>query len=357
MFKITANTVEPVPAETRPPNPPHRVPFNISSTNKRKRADSFALELEAKAEEWHAKRVSSGAPFRPGMGMAGSTLFGGVSVTLHDEKMRKLARSPFAITSGSQEGIIPSQTAHPSQRLGSDRSARVMSLLSKLGISARLGLPKPGDPQRIEGPGKTSRPSHGSSLEDRRVELVESFDQAKFDATFYAQEDAGPPPTGVPAPKRREERPPPPGEDNRLYLPLDPRIHWPRSWTAEWYAAKMDEIKARGGKKANWGRVAARMRERRMREAEFARREEAAAQAGKTPPRREPQPWAHRRPVDFSDVPEEELPEDVKSNAAWLGAAAWMRSVRQKTRERDRHAKQLLAQGKPIDHLLGPTGW
>ena len=73
--------------------------------------------------------------------------------------------------------------------------------------------------------------------------------------------------------------------------------------------------------------------------------------------RREPRPWAHRRHIDFSDVPEERLPGLVKADPAWLRACAWMRTNRTKGLQRDEEAKQVKAKGRSVQHLVGRTGW
>lgn len=174
------------------------------------------------------------------------------------------------------------------------------------------------------------------SQDAHRQQTVATFDQAKFDAAFYSQALAGPPPPGVTVSPTKQKHTPPPGEDSKLYLHIDPRIHWPRRWTDEWYENKMKEIRARGGRKANWGRAAQRMREQRL-------REEAQSQAGAKvlaegpPPTshlREPAPWMYHRRIDFEDMSEDELPDYVLENAAWARACAWMRSNAEERRRR-----------------------
>lgn len=336
---VTANAVSPkIPTgsttEWTPSKPP-RPPMAAQET-RRSFTPSELLDLEAKAEQWHVKQRSSLEPL-----VASPVINGGANGAgrwLGARNGATAQHEPFTYT----------HMVHPEKL-----SAKVSEILLKHGITKptassslakRTTLPRPGKRRKLDG------------VAEHRARLFQSFDQASFDSVFYGQEDACTPPAGITATERRGT-PPPLGEDNRLYLPLDPRIHWPRSWTDEWYEAKMREIRARGGRKANWGRATERMRERRLQEAEFSRREEAAIRADKTPPRREPQPWAHQRPIGFGDVPDEELPEDVKNDDAWRNAAAWMRSTSQRTAERDRQAEKLLAEGKSIEHLLGPTGW
>ncbi|CCF41704.1 hypothetical protein CH063_11906, partial [Colletotrichum higginsianum] len=71
----------------------------------------------------------------------------------------------------------------------------------------------------------------------------------------------------------------------------------------------MEEIKARGGRKANFGKAAQRMRQHRL-EAERRTEKEmwAIEQGASVSTNKQPQPWSHHRHMDFGDVPQEELP-------------------------------------------------
>jgi hypothetical protein len=44
---------------------------------------------------------------------------------------------------------------------------------------------------------------------------------------------------------------------------MDPRLHWPQPQTEEWYQRKLQKIEARGGRKANFGKAALRMKQLR----------------------------------------------------------------------------------------------
>lgn len=120
------------------------------------------------------------------------------------------------------------------------------------------------------------------------------FDLSEFDRLIYAQEGAQKPPPEVcllisPAPsatgaKSNDSDHPP--QDEPLYLDIDPRIHWPQPHTEAWLAKKQAEIEARGGRKANFGQAAQRLRQQRI-------AEEA---------------------VPFEDT----LPEKIASNPAWV---------------------------------------
>ena len=120
------------------------------------------------------------------------------------------------------------------------------------------------------------------------------LDLSEFDRLIYAQDGALKPPSEVclvtsPATSSTEaksndsDHPP---QDEPLYLDIDPRIHWPQPHTESWLAKKLAEIEARGGRKANFGQAAQRLRQQRI-------DEEA---------------------VPFEDT----LPEKMASNPAWV---------------------------------------
>ncbi|KAK0754663.1 hypothetical protein B0T18DRAFT_42385 [Schizothecium vesticola] len=120
------------------------------------------------------------------------------------------------------------------------------------------------------------------------------LDLSEFDRLIYAQEGALKPPSEVclvtsPATSSTEaksndsDHPP---QDEPLYLDIDPRIHWPQPHTESWLAKRQAEIEARGGRKANFGQAAQRLRQQRI-------AEEA---------------------VQFEDT----LPEKMASNPAWV---------------------------------------
>ncbi|EFX04230.1 hypothetical protein CMQ_1158 [Grosmannia clavigera kw1407] len=51
-----------------------------------------------------------------------------------------------------------------------------------------------------------------------------------------------------------------------IYAHIDPRIHWMRPRPTSWHDAKQTEIRARGGRKANFGKVTQRLADQRRRE-------------------------------------------------------------------------------------------
>ncbi|WYZ41710.1 hypothetical protein EsH8_V_000605 [Colletotrichum jinshuiense] len=193
------------------------------------------------------------------------------------------------------------------------------------------------------------------TCEERRLQMCANFDSAKFDAEVYGQVGAFKPPPAVfelAAPNYHSTTASDGGRE-QLYMKLDPRIHWPHNRSEQWYKLKMDEIKARGGRKANFGQAALRMRQRRLMEERRAKEEEAAAQQGApVPPSNSPQPWSHHRYMDFGDVPEQELPTYVRKNPEWVRAAAWMRENREQNLQRNAEAAVLRAAGQPWEHLF-----
>ncbi|OHW94428.1 hypothetical protein CSPAE12_06797 [Colletotrichum incanum] len=178
---------------------------------------------------------------------------------------------------------------------------------------------------------------------------------------LYGQAEATSPPDGVLLPSAlinnlANAQPSAEGRE-QFYMKLDPRIHWSHNRSEQWYNLKMEEIKARGGRKANFGKAAQRMRQQRL---EGERRDEeekrAIEQGLPVPINKPPQPWSHHRHMDFGDVPEEELPAYVRKNPEWLQATAWMRQNREQTLHRNKEAATLRAAGLPWEHLFSRSG-
>ncbi|EFQ35066.1 uncharacterized protein GLRG_10210 [Colletotrichum graminicola M1.001] len=200
-----------------------------------------------------------------------------------------------------------------------------------------------------------------TNCEERRLQLCATFNSAKFDAMIYGQAEATSPPEGVfvpVAPSNMLTNVQFSGESReQLYMRLDPRIHWPHNRSDHWYRAKMEEIKSRGGRKANFGRAAQRMRQQRLETERLDKEEKRAAEQGlPVLHNKPPQPWSHHRPMDFGDVPEEELPAYVRKNPEWLQATAWMRENREKNLHRNKEAAALRAACLPCDHLFPRSG-
>lgn len=168
------------------------------------------------------------------------------------------------------------------------------------------------------------------------------FDSEAFDDMIYRQSSLRPPP-GVP--RQPATRPKTPTQitstgDQRRYLAVNPAIHMPHNRSHEWYKQKALEIQGRGGRKAWFGKVTERRRWIRAKERAEGEQQNAAKASNRKPKRVDPQPWSYDRIMDFGDVPEEELPEDVLQNPAWVKACAWHRENEAKRVLRDRAAKK-----------------
>lgn len=164
---------------------------------------------------------------------------------------------------------------------------------------------------------------------------VPSFDSEAFDTMIYRQ-SALRPPRGVTVQAPARPKTPvqkPSVEDRRQYLHINPAIHYPYIRSEKWDKEKALEIQARGGRKAWFGKVIERRRWLRAKEKAEEDARNAARRAKRRPARIDPQPWSYNRAMDFGDVPEEELPDDVLQNPAWLKACAW---------HRENHAKRVL---------------
>ncbi|KAK3685873.1 hypothetical protein B0T22DRAFT_233096 [Podospora appendiculata] len=132
---------------------------------------------------------------------------------------------------------------------------------------------------------------------------IKVVDEAVFDRLIYSQAGASSPPRGIVVPDVAHQQQPTPGldtPDEPMYADIDPRIHWPQPHSEAWYENKMAEISSRGGRKANYGKAAQRMRQQRL-------REEAL-------------------PLD------ETLPEKILSNVAWVRALKRIKGTEDESR-------------------------
>lgn len=100
-------------------------------------------------------------------------------------------------------------------------------------------------------------------LEKQRRLLVKKQDTSSLDDFIYGQPGSSQPPPGVERPHKYQE---PKKLKNALYTHIDPRSHRMRPHSEEWYRQKEEEIKARGGRKANFGKAAQRMKDQRLKE-------------------------------------------------------------------------------------------
>ncbi len=151
-----------------------------------------------------------------------------------------------------------------------------------------------GDPSKLKTPTALKTPQNPNP-QHQPPQKPKEIDTAAFDALIYAQPGAAEAP--VPLPKlaklpnlstkraiikprkplteedAEEEEEDEPNEP--LYLPIDPRIHYPQPHSDKWLAAKQTEIRARGSKKANFGRAAKSLQRQRKLQQQTASTEEA----------------------------------------------------------------------------------
>lgn len=134
-------------------------------------------------------------------------------------------------------------------------------------------------------------------LEKQRRRLVEEADTSVLDAFIYSQQGSSQfPPPGVERQLHHQEpaEPPEPKKQGNLFLAhMDPRTHRSRPHSNEWYRKKEEEIKARGGRKANFGKAVQRMK--------------------------------HQRQQETRESFEASLPDRVRQNEDWVAALAWFR--------------------------------
>ncbi|KAF7550993.1 hypothetical protein G7Z17_g5325 [Cylindrodendrum hubeiense] len=181
--------------------------------------------------------------------------------------------------------------------------------------------------------------------EARRAKKLAEFDSKAFDALIY-QQTGSTSPSGVSVPTRSPKKVMMMKEDDRLALHVNPAIHGMHNRSEEWYQKKAKEIESRGGRKAWFGKVLERQRFVRSAEAEAEKEHQRVLRTGAMPPRRDPQPWMYKKPLDFGDIPEKDLPEDVKKNKAWLKACAWHRETNNQSRQRHVHVRRIAKEAK-----------
>jgi len=211
----------------------------------------------------------------------------GDKVSPKDEPQTNGPQSKERIPPGSnfQSRVI----AEADVKILDSRESRTAEPQSRVDLTAR---PRVSSPVRTVN-NRPSPPSAPSEAPPKKAKIIIKIPElSDFDMLIYSQPDARPPPPGysqlklkpkppvrVPSPPQiqtviEEDQfedalftPPPPApplKDEPVYANIDPRIHWPQHHSAEWHAKKQVEIQARGGRKANFGRAAQRMREQRQ---------------------------------------------------------------------------------------------
>ncbi|KAH7255586.1 uncharacterized protein BKA55DRAFT_592849 [Fusarium redolens] len=185
-------------------------------------------------------------------------------------------------------------------------------------------------------PAKPLPLSFRAKAEARKKRLLVEFDSEAFDSLIYRQSSQQPPPY-VTVSSRIVKYNPVFGDQKPLYLPVNPAIHHMHKRSRAWYKKKCDEIRRRPKRKEWFGKVVERQRWLQALEMKQQEKIKQAQQDGTTPPYRPPEPRGVKRILDFGDLPEEELPEYVRSNPAWLKACAWFRECEDKATARQRH--------------------
>ncbi|EWZ37134.1 uncharacterized protein FOBCDRAFT_34479 [Fusarium oxysporum Fo47] len=185
-------------------------------------------------------------------------------------------------------------------------------------------------------PAKSVPLSFRAKAEARKKRLLVEFDSEAFDSLIYRQSSLQPPPY-VTVSSRIVKYNPVFGDQKPLYLPVNPAIHHMHKRSRSWYRKKCDEIRRRPKRKEWFGKVVERQRWLQALEMKQQEKIKQAQQDGTTPPYRPPKPRGVKRILDFGDLPEEELPEYVRSNPAWLKACAWFRECEDKATARQRH--------------------
>ncbi|QUC16120.1 uncharacterized protein UV8b_00361 [Ustilaginoidea virens] len=169
--------------------------------------------------------------------------------------------------------------------------------------------------------------------------LPRPFDSSAFDAAIYQQPGAAPPPSGVLNSVVTSKAPRWPSGGQVRFIHANPAVHRMHVRSEAWFAKKSAEIRARGGRKFWLGKVSQRLRWLQSERLKLqARRAEAKAQGG-LPERPDPQPQTYSVPLDFGDVPEGDLPEEVRKNPAWRKACEYFRENHRLRRIRQRESK------------------
>ena len=155
------------------------------------------------------------------------------------------------------------------------------------------------------------RPAPSQTPVSQPPRKKKEVDLTVFDALIYSQDGAITPPPGIslnpptpispsapsasaitphPIENLKQEPKVKPEPDEPVFGYIDPRIHWPQRHSEAWHAAKQEEIKARGGRKANFGKAAQSLRKQNQKQLELG--------------------------LEFKDT----LPEKIAQNPAWVRA-------------------------------------
>lgn len=162
--------------------------------------------------------------------------------------------------------------------------ASVSKTTSPKTITCHNGRLSPSQQLRVE---PIARPP---PLERQRHRLADQDILVSLDAFVYGQQTSSQPPPGVEIGEPSEPR----KQEHVFYAHIDPRTHRSRPHSVAWLQKKEAEIKARGGRKANFGKAAQRMKKQRL----------------------------ENNLEDF----EASLPDRVRHNEDWVSALRWFQS-------------------------------
>ncbi|KAI8959651.1 hypothetical protein F5Y11DRAFT_297733 [Daldinia sp. FL1419] len=124
--------------------------------------------------------------------------------------------------------------------------------------------------------------------EERRQVWISKHDPDKFDSYIYGKLNEANRPGSALFGLPEYRQPPRPTRPATHFGHIDPRVHWTRPRSKEWYHQKQNEIRERGTRKSNYGQAAARAARRRREEAD--------------------------------DPPRIDIPDRVRNNPTWLSA-------------------------------------
>lgn len=178
------------------------------------------------------------------------------------------------------------------------------------------------------------------------------FDSSAFDTAIYKQLGAAHAPAGVTVAPHLPNYTP--RESQRRYIHANPAIHGMHNRPDVWYARKAQEIQDRGGRKFWFGKVAARLRWLKSKRSESAKAK--PVDENTLPERSDPEPRTYNRPLDFGDVPESQLPEDVQQNEDWLKACAWFRQQQNMREIRLRESKRCEQEANEYYKIISQGG-
>ncbi|KAF4449255.1 hypothetical protein F53441_7417 [Fusarium austroafricanum] len=240
----------------------------------------------------------------------------------HSQKLKNPTNRP--LTPAKRPAHQASKTlpvrTHPSQVLPPEVSTEVDDEVNMADVSDI--------DDEVPKPAKAVLPFR-TKVESRRKRLLAEFDSEAFDSLIYRQSSMRPPAKVIISSRtvRYESVLP---EREPLYLPVNPAIHQMHKRSSTWRKNKTNEISQRPRKKALFGKAVERARRERDTKMKHEQKRRQAERNGTIPPYKPPEPRSVRRLLDFGDVAEEDLPDYVRSNPAWLKACAWHRDCERK---------------------------